>query len=294
MKLRIALVGACPFPVPQGSQVFIRDNALALQDRGHEVHLVVYGYGEGRDASGLTIHRCRRIPGEGKTAAGPSMAKPFQDLAMVLKLRQVVERHRIDAVIANAGVSIATPFHKEETASFRSVFDPSFFGTLDVAMAAWPHLRAQKYGRLVLTASSAGYFGVHGLAAYSASKGAVIGLMRALAIEGKSAGVRVNAILPYAYSQMTAAHMDETMKAALDPAHVAPLVTWLASEACDVTAEVLAVGGGRLARAAAVETPSIPLEPSNLSGSIVTLRGEPMREFPDATAAFLDFLRGKE
>ncbi len=201
---------------------------------------------------------------------------------------------RIDAVIANAGVSIATPFHKEETASFRSVFDPSFFGTLDVAMAAWPHLRAQKYGRLVLTASSAGYFGVHGLAAYSASKGAVIGLMRALAIEGKSAGVRVNAILPYAYSQMTAAHMDETMKAALDPAHVAPLVTWLASEACDVTAEVLAVGGGRLARAAAVETPSIPLEPSNLSGSIVTLRGEPMREFPDATAAFLDFLRGKE
>ena len=101
MKLRIALVGACPFPVPQGSQVFIRDNALALQDRGHEVHLVVYGYGEGRDASGLTIHRCRRIPGEGKTAAGPSLAKPFQDLAMVLKLRQVVERHRIDAVIAH-------------------------------------------------------------------------------------------------------------------------------------------------------------------------------------------------
>jgi glycosyltransferase involved in cell wall biosynthesis len=101
MKLRIALVGACPFPVPQGSQVFIRDNALALQALGHEVHLVVYGYGEGRDTSGLTIHRCRRIPGEGKTAAGPSMAKPFQDLAMVMKLRQVVERHRIDAVIAH-------------------------------------------------------------------------------------------------------------------------------------------------------------------------------------------------
>lgn len=101
MKLRIALVGACPFPVPQGSQVFIRDNALALQALGHEVHLVVYGYGEGRDTSGLTIHRCRRIPGEGKTAAGPSLAKPFQDLAMVFKVRRVVRRHRIDVVIAH-------------------------------------------------------------------------------------------------------------------------------------------------------------------------------------------------
>lgn len=101
MKLRIALVGACPFPVPQGSQIFIRDNALALQALGHEVHLVVYGYGEGRDTSGLTIHRCRRIPGEGKTAAGPSLAKPVQDLAMVLKVRRVVKRYRIDVVIAH-------------------------------------------------------------------------------------------------------------------------------------------------------------------------------------------------
>jgi glycosyltransferase involved in cell wall biosynthesis len=101
MKLRIALVGACPFPVPQGSQVFLRDNALALQARGHEVHLVVYAYGDGPDTSGLTLHRCRPIPGEGRTAAGPSLAKPFQDLALALKLRQVVRRHQIDAVIAH-------------------------------------------------------------------------------------------------------------------------------------------------------------------------------------------------
>lgn len=101
MTLRIALVGAFPYPVPQGSQIFLRDNALALKARGHEVHLVVYSYGQGRDQSGLTIHRCRHIPGEGKTAAGPSLAKPFQDLALAKKLREVVARHRIDAVIAH-------------------------------------------------------------------------------------------------------------------------------------------------------------------------------------------------
>ncbi len=101
MKLRIALVGACPFPVPQGSQIFLRDNALALKARGHEVHLVVYGFGEGRDHSGLTIHRCRRIPGEGKTKAGPSLLKPLQDLALAKTLRDVVRRERIDVVIAH-------------------------------------------------------------------------------------------------------------------------------------------------------------------------------------------------
>ena len=101
MSYRIALVGACPYPVPQGSQIFLRDNALALQARGHEVHLVVYSYGLGPDPSGLTIHRSRHIPGEGKTAAGPSLAKPFQDLALAARLREVVARHRIEAVIAH-------------------------------------------------------------------------------------------------------------------------------------------------------------------------------------------------
>lgn len=198
---------------------------------------------------------------------------------------------RLDAVVANAGVSIAAPFHKTDMAAFRSVFDPGFFGTLGVAMAAWPHLRSQKYGRLVLTASTAGYFGVHGLAAYSASKGAVLGLMRALAIEGASAGIMVNSILPYAYSQMTAAHMDKAMEQALSPERVAPLVTWLCSEACNVNAEVLVAGGGRIARAAAAETPSMQLDPDGVAASIAALGQRPMQEFPNATAAFLDFIK---
>ena len=99
--LRIACVGACPYPVPQGSQVFLRSNALALQQRGHHVCLVVYGYGEGKDRSGLPVYRCRRIPGDGKTQAGPSLAKPFLDLALVFTLRKVIQQEKIDVVIAH-------------------------------------------------------------------------------------------------------------------------------------------------------------------------------------------------
>ncbi len=101
MTLRIAMVGACPYPVPQGSQVFLRDNALALQSRGHDVHLVVYGYGAGMDSSGLRVHRSRKVPGARKTAAGPSFAKPLLDLALVFKLRRVVREEKIDVVCAH-------------------------------------------------------------------------------------------------------------------------------------------------------------------------------------------------
>lgn len=101
MSLRIAMVGACPYPVPQGSQVFLRDNALALASRGHDVHLVVYGYGLGQDRHGLKIHRCRRLPGDTRTAAGPSVVKPFLDLALLWTLRQVIRREKIDLVCAH-------------------------------------------------------------------------------------------------------------------------------------------------------------------------------------------------
>ncbi len=101
MTFRIAMVGACPFPVPQGSQVLLRDTALGLRNAGHEVHLLVYGYGIGEDTSGLTIHRCPRIPFARRTAAGPSPAKPLLDLALAATLRRVLRQKRIEIVHAH-------------------------------------------------------------------------------------------------------------------------------------------------------------------------------------------------
>ena len=101
MSLRIAIVGACPYPVPQGSQVFLRDTARMLEARGHAVHLVVYGYGVGEDDSGLPVHRSRTFLGATKTDAGPSLVKPLLDAALVRTLRRVVREQRIDVVYAH-------------------------------------------------------------------------------------------------------------------------------------------------------------------------------------------------
>ncbi len=99
--LKIAVVAACPFPVPQGSQIYLRDSALSLQERGHEVHLVVYGHGVGEDDSGLIVHRAPRVPGVRRTAAGPSAAKPLLDALLVQTLRRVVKKHDIQVVAAH-------------------------------------------------------------------------------------------------------------------------------------------------------------------------------------------------
>src|SRR5690554_239333 len=101
MSLRILIVGACPYPVPQGSQVFMRDHARALQARGHTVQLLVYAHGQGPDPSGLAVHRAPGIPGFHRVKAGPSLAKPLLDLGLAAKLRRMMRRERIDAVIAH-------------------------------------------------------------------------------------------------------------------------------------------------------------------------------------------------
>lgn len=103
------MVGACPYPVPQGSQVYLRNTALALRAAGHNVHLVTYGYGLGEDSSGLALHRAANVPGAHRTAAGPSFAKPLQDALLARKLREVVRTQHIDIVDAHnyEGLAVA-------------------------------------------------------------------------------------------------------------------------------------------------------------------------------------------
>ena len=100
--LNAALVAACPYPVPQGSQVYFTNTARALQTQGIAPRLVVYGYGIGEAAADLIVNPAwAGPPWARKTTAGPSLAKPFLDLGLVRTLRQVVRDHRIDVVGAH-------------------------------------------------------------------------------------------------------------------------------------------------------------------------------------------------
>ena len=76
-------------------------------------------------------------------------------------------------------------------------------GAFAVTQAAWPHMKAQGYGRVVMTSSPAGLFGAMGAAPYCAAKLAVVGLMHGIQAEGRRYGICVNAIAPQADTRMT-------------------------------------------------------------------------------------------
>ena len=216
------------------------------------------------------------------------VSDPLSGEAMVEQARS--HFGRIDIVIANAGIDRARVFAKQSLADFRAIFDTSFLGNLYLVHAAWPHLTNQNYGRVVLTTSSAGLYGNHGQVAYSAAKSAVIGMVRALAIEGRRDGVCINAIAPYGYSQMTAPYLAGEMATTFDPQRVAPLVAWLCGAGCDVNGEVLVCGGGLIRRADVGETDARALPESELAATVHDLRLLPLRSHASARDSFTRFL----
>ena len=197
---------------------------------------------------------------------------------------------RLDGVIANAGVPEAELFGKQALSEFHGVFDINFLGTLHVLHAAWKVMVAQKYGRVVVSTSSAGLHGNRGMPAYSASKAALIGLMRALALEGERADLKVNAIAPYAATPMTDKYITPEMTKRLPPEAVAPLASWLISDACNLSGRTFVVGAGSVRCAWVVEGDTHTLGADAGAAAQAAAAGTPARAFANANDAFKDFL----
>ena len=191
---------------------------------------------------------------------------------------------RLDILLANAALSQVSTFKKQTLDEFMAIFNVGFRGTLDLVHAAWPHLRSQKYGRVIVTTSSAGRYGNHGLGAYAASKGAIEMLMRSLAAEGLSSNIRVNAISPYATTQMTQSYLPPDVAASVTPEAVTPMVVWLASEGCRANGEVIVAAGGRYRRAYSVETSSVAGD--DMNRVFDALLQQPGQAHPNANYAF--------
>jgi NAD(P)-dependent dehydrogenase (short-subunit alcohol dehydrogenase family) len=202
---------------------------------------------------------------------------------------------RIDVLVNNAGVDQRSTFHKVSVEQFRQIFDINFYGSLYVTHAAYARMRAAGYGRIVVSTSVAGLYGLHGLTAYSASKAALIGFMRTLAAEGKSHNVLTNAIAPYAATPMTArqGNMPAEFMQTMSPEFVAPMVTLLVSEQTNLNGQVIIAGRGAFRRAANVEGHGLryadptAATPEALARDVAQILDmKDATEFADAMAAF--------
>jgi NAD(P)-dependent dehydrogenase (short-subunit alcohol dehydrogenase family) len=173
-----------------------------------------------------------------------------------------VERFgRLDALCNVAGILRFAHTHELPFETWRRVLAVNLDGTFLMCRAALPHLLEAR-GTIVNVASTAALAGLPYGAAYGASKGGVLGLTRALAVEYGKQGVRCNAVCPGSIqTPMTAggaglpkdADMKLVMRQmALDrprgPEQVASLIAFLASsEAAHINGSHILVDGGTLA-----------------------------------------------
>ena len=200
----------------------------------------------------LAFDAAARVADEIAAAGGealPVAASVTDEAAVEALVQQVLDAWgRIDILVNNAGILRDKSFAKMTIDDFRLVVDVHLIGAAICTKAVWETMRAQGYGRIVMTTSSSGLYGNFGQANYGAAKMALVGLMQTLAIEGEKYGIRVNCLAPTAATQMTHGVLSEASLALLDPALVSPGLYALVGEDAPTRA-ILCVGAGHFAAA---------------------------------------------
>lgn len=212
-------------------------------------------------ASGLGLASATRLAADGvrvvtvDVADGADIVADITDAAAVNGL--VAELGPVDILVNSAGiVGPNKPLWEIADAEWAKTFEVNVAGTFHACRAVVPGMRERGWGRVVNISSMAGKDGNPNLAAYSASKAAVIGMTKSLGKELATSGVLVNAIAPAViatpFNATTAPEVLEhitsliPMRRVGEPEEVAELVAWLASDKVSFsTGAVYDISGGR-------------------------------------------------
>jgi NAD(P)-dependent dehydrogenase (short-subunit alcohol dehydrogenase family) len=227
-----------------------RAMALALAEAGAHIALVA------RSADGLK-ETADAVSARGRRA----LALPA-DVTVAAEVDEAVKGAldafgSVDILVNNSGVAAVKPFVETTPAEWHRILETNLTGAFNCCRAVGPGMIARRRGKVVNVASVLGARGLSGYAAYSASKGGLLALTRALAVEWARHNVQVNAIAPgwFVTSMNEAAFQDPRTSERLlrnVPARrtgrteeLGPLVVYLASAASDyVTGEVVFIDGG--------------------------------------------------
>jgi NAD(P)-dependent dehydrogenase (short-subunit alcohol dehydrogenase family) len=174
----------------------------------------------------------------------------------------------VDLMVANAGAAASAPFMKSGPEVFRQMLDVNLLGVTNMTQAVLGSMTERGFGRIIAVASTAGLKGYPYVSAYCAAKHAVVGFMRALALETAKTGVTVNAVCPgFTDTDLVAESLDRIMAKTnrtrdealgelvkhnpqgrlIDPSEIADAVLWLCGDgARSVTGQAIVVAGGEI------------------------------------------------
>jgi NAD(P)-dependent dehydrogenase (short-subunit alcohol dehydrogenase family) len=187
---------------------------------------------------------------------------PF-DLSDVEHIPQFVERvcaetGHIDVLINNAGINMKKPAVAVATTEFQTIIRTNQTAVFALSREVGKRMVERRSGVILMISSMASQYGIPGVVAYTASKSAVEGMTRALAVEWSPHGVRVNCIAPgFIATPMSSRALDNDparktrvlartpMGTLGEPADVANAALFLASgQARFITGVILPVDGG--------------------------------------------------
>lgn len=174
--------------------------------------------------------------------------------------RVVSEFGQVDVVVNNAGGGDLKPIIEMTEDEWVRTVDLNVNAMFRICKAVGPHMIKRRQGKIINMSSMYGLVGEKNVAAYCASKGAIIQLTRALALEWAEHNINVNALAPgYIYTERTSRVFDNpelgetfTKRVPLgrigQPEELGPLVVYLASKASDfMTGSVIVIDGGQTA-----------------------------------------------
>jgi NAD(P)-dependent dehydrogenase (short-subunit alcohol dehydrogenase family) len=224
-----------------------RAHALELARRGARV--LVNDLGGAVDGTGTAVSPAAEVVAEIRAAGGIAVANhdsvATAEGGAAIIAQATAEWGRVDIVVNNAGFLRDKSFSGMSSDQVYPVVAVHLLGAFHVSVPAWRGMKERGYGRIVNTTSGSGLFGNFGQANYGAAKAGLMGLTRVLAVEGRKVGIAANAIAPAAATRMNEDLLGDNARL-LDPAHLAPVVAYLAHRDCTLSGQILTAGGGHV------------------------------------------------
>jgi NAD(P)-dependent dehydrogenase (short-subunit alcohol dehydrogenase family) len=234
-----------------------KDYALHLAARGAKV--VVNDLGGSTDGVGSDSAAADQVVEEIRAAGGEAVAS-YDTVATVEGGENIVKTAldawgKVDILINNAGILRDKTFVKMEEENWDAVMDVHLKGAYCVTRPAFTNMKANGYGRIVMTGSVAGVIGNFGQANYAAAKFGIAGLTNVLKLEGAKYDIKVNVILPGAITRLSGPTMPAEVFEGWTIEKVTPVVLYMCSEQCTDTGMYIHALAGYFSRSNIVTGP---------------------------------------